>query len=77
MLSKYFSHIIVCFITVVICLILAFSFRYNATTIDLGHPRGQCAIMTNMITGKSCLIGGSTYCSSSLQSSLDKLERCD
>ena len=77
MLSKYFSHIIVCFITVVMCLILAFSFRHNATTIDLGYERGTCAIMTNMITGKSCLIGGSEYCADRMDSTLNKLDRCD
>ena len=77
MLSKYFSHIIVCFITVVICLILAFSFRHNVTTIDLGDEYGQCAIITNMITGKSCLIGGAYFCNIRSESTLYELERCD
>ena len=72
MIKKYSSQIIVFLITALISVIIIFSIRYETNITEVRDNR-ECLILTNLLNGNSCLIGGWHGCTGYY----DNLNKCD
>ena len=72
MLKKYFSHFLVFLITALFFIIILMFYRYETDTVSLDRGGVDCLIVTNMMTGSSCLVGGSSICDSPSRFDLKK-----
>ena len=75
-MQKYSKYFITFFIILVVGILISLNFRYQLNEIGVYEGGHKCLIRTDLLTGKSCLIGGSVVCTGSLASVIDNLDRC-
>ena len=64
MLKDYFKNIAITFFTVSITLIGLMFIRYEFNNVSLGLEIGECYVRSNPLSGSSCLVGGTVFCTS-------------
>ena len=61
MKQEYINYIIIVLTTLILCSLFFYSMRYEINKASVSEGR-SCLIQTNLMTGTSCMIGGSRRC---------------
>ena len=56
----HINYIIIIIVTLILCALFLFSIRYEVNKTNVYSI--ECLVRTNLLTGKSCLIGGKYEC---------------
>ena len=61
MKQEYINYIIIVLTTLILCGLFFYSMRNEINKVSITEGR-SCLIQTNLMTGTSCMIGGSSNC---------------
>jgi len=61
MKQEYINYIIIVLTTLILCGLFFYSMRVEINKVQVRND-GTCLIQTNLMTGTSCMIGGSSGC---------------
>ena len=61
MKQEYINYIIIVLTTLILCGLFFYSMRVEINEVQV-RSNGTCLIQTNLMTGTSCMIGGSSGC---------------